>query len=76
MAICNRCPLIIGLKTQIFLRRIKYPEGKKCIIYIALLGIFICHIFFDKTNISVFYGDTTAVGISLNDKMFGMLCGR
>jgi len=43
MAICNRClnliTLIFSLKTPLFLRRIKYPDEKKCIIYITLFEI-------------------------------------
>ncbi len=41
MAICNRCldllSLILGLKTPLFLRRIKYTEEMRSIDYITLL---------------------------------------
>jgi hypothetical protein len=43
MAICNRCldllSLILGLKTPLFLRRIKYPDEKKSVNDITLFEI-------------------------------------
>ena len=43
MAICNKCLNLITLdfseKTKVFLRRIKYPDEMKCIIYVNLYEI-------------------------------------
>jgi hypothetical protein len=43
MAICNRCLDLLTLdfseKTKVFLRRIKYPDEIKSIIYITLFEI-------------------------------------